>query len=150
MIYLHIIHIPEAGGERDPLSAAVVCALHYSLMYRPMVASDVMAVKATVEPSMGRPRMKAASTISHVDTTGVVEILLTLATHLPQNKLAAGQAKSAPQGMHLPRRRTCSALYTWHGYALNCRTRTRQLYMNQFTASHQRSLGALQTQPGAL
>jgi hypothetical protein len=51
-------------------------------MYSPMVASDVMAAKATVEPSMGRPSRKAASTITQVEATGVEDRSLTRASHL--------------------------------------------------------------------
>jgi hypothetical protein len=51
-------------------------------MYSPIVARDVMAVKATVEPNIGSPSTKAASTISQVETTGVVLKELTDATHL--------------------------------------------------------------------
>jgi hypothetical protein len=41
-----------------------------------------MAAKATVEPNMGRPSRKAASTITQVEATGVEEMSLTRASHL--------------------------------------------------------------------
>lgn len=51
-------------------------------MYSPIVARLVMAAKATVEPSMGRPSRKAAATITQVEATGVSEMPLTRASHL--------------------------------------------------------------------
>jgi hypothetical protein len=55
-------------------------------MYSPMVASDVIAAKATVEPSMGRPSRNAASTITQVEATGVLEMSLTRASHLQMQR----------------------------------------------------------------
>jgi len=42
-------------------------------MYIPIVAMDVTAVKATIDPSIGLARTMEKSTIDHVAMSGVIE-----------------------------------------------------------------------------
>lgn len=46
-------------------------------MYKPMVAMEVAALKATEEPSDGSPRMKARVAASHTVRTGLLKRLST-------------------------------------------------------------------------
>jgi hypothetical protein len=79
-----------------------------------MVASDVIAAKATVEPSIGRPSRNAASTITQVEATGVLDMSLTRASHLQtMSQHSSGMSAIALLGL-------CTAMSLTNSYGGCC------------------------------